>query len=494
MHLTRKQIHVMTIGLLLANVMSGLDATIINTALPAIIADLHGISCMGLIVSVFLLGMSVFTLLWSKFGERMGNKKAFELAVVLFIAGSALEGLSPDILFFVCARLLMGIGAGGLGSIPYIIFGNVYENLHTRSIILGFVSEVYGAASITGPLVGGLIVDSFSWHWIFYINVPIGLLIIAIIHFSYKEKIESVDKKVDWLGSFLLVSGLTCILMGIQFIGNESEMLVIGLIVSGIILCFCLVQAEKKASDPVMPLHIFKDRLLVLDFVLFAVIWGASIAFNTYIPLWAQGLLGMSALMGGLTQIPASVFDFAGSQLSASIRERWSFAGAVNLGILSLAVAEFGLLVAKSSASFVFLCIVAAFGGFAVGLIFNVLQIKVQYDSSRQDMAVATSFSFLIRILGQTLMASIYGVLMNVALNRGVERSGGKITLAMMNKLSDAKSARNLPQELLPQMRAIMHSGIQIIMTVALMLLVLAFYLNIKCKKAARKPSQKQMN
>lgn len=191
----------------------------------------------------------------------------------------------------------------------------------------------------------------------------------------------------------------------------------------------------------------------------------------------------MSALMGGLTQIPASVFDFAGSQLSASIRERWSFAGAVNLGILSLAVAEFGLLVAKSSASFVFLCIVAAFGGFAVGLIFNVLQIKVQYDSSRQDMAVATSFSFLIRILGQTLMASIYGVLMNVALNRGVERSGGKITLAMMNKLSDAKSARNLPQELLPQMRAIMHSGIQIIMTVALMLLMLAFYLNIKCKK-----------
>ena len=194
--MTRKQIHVMTIGLLLANVMSGLDATIINTALPAIIADLHGISCMGLIVSVFLLGMSVFTLLWSKFGERMGNKKAFELAVVLFIAGSALEGLSPDILFFVCARLLMGIGAGGLGSIPYIIFGNVYENLHTRSIILGFVSAVYGAASITGPLVGGLIVDSFSWHWIFYINVPIGLLIIAIIHFSYKEKIESVDKKV----------------------------------------------------------------------------------------------------------------------------------------------------------------------------------------------------------------------------------------------------------------------------------------------------------
>lgn len=487
--MTRKQIHVMTVGLLLANVMSGLDATIINTALPAIIADLHGISCMGLIVSVFLLGMSVFTPLWSKFGERMGNKKAFELAVVLFIAGSALEGLSPDILFFVCARLLMGIGAGGLGSIPYIIFGNVYENLHTRSIILGFVSAVYGAASITGPLVGGLIVDSFSWHWIFYINVPIGLLIIAIIHFSYKEKVESVDKKVDWLGSFLLVSGLTCILMGIQFIGNESEMLVIGLIVSGIILCFCLVQAEKKASDPVMPLHIFKDRLLVLDFDLFAVIWGASIAFNTYIPLWAQGLLGMSALMGGLTQIPASVFDFAGSQLSASIRERWSFAGAVNLGILSLAVAEFGLLVAKSSASFVFLCIVAAFGGFAVGLIFNVLQIKVQYDSSKQDMAVATSFSFLIRILGQTLMASIYGVLMNVALNRGVKRSGGRITLAMMNKLSDAKSARNLPQELLPQMRTIMHSGIQIIMTVALMLLVLAFYLNIKCKKAARKPS-----
>ena len=169
-----------TWSLLLANIMSGLDATIINTAIPAIVSDLHGIQYMGWIVACFLLGMSVSVPIWSKLGERMGNKFAFELSLVLFIVGSLLEGVAPNIYFFLIARILMGVGAGGMGSLPYVIVGYIYPNIKRRTVILSYIAASFSAACIAGPLVGGWIVDALSWHWVFYINVPLGLISIIL--------------------------------------------------------------------------------------------------------------------------------------------------------------------------------------------------------------------------------------------------------------------------------------------------------------------------
>ena len=199
--MTSKQIKWVTAGLLLASVIAGLDATIINTALPAIISDLNGIEYMGWIIAVFLLGMAVFTPLWSKLGENWGNKKAFQLSVVLFLAGSLLEGLAPNIGFFIAARTLMGIGAGGMGALPYIIIGYVFENINKRAHILGLISASFSAGSIIGPLLGGWIVDTLSWNWIFYINVPLGLVTISLIQAAYKEKVRQTKQAFDYRGA-----------------------------------------------------------------------------------------------------------------------------------------------------------------------------------------------------------------------------------------------------------------------------------------------------
>ncbi|KRL80550.1 MFS family major facilitator transporter [Lactobacillus ultunensis DSM 16047] len=180
--MNKKQILMVTWALILANIMSGLDATIINTAIPAIVSDLHGIQYMGWIVACFLLGMSVSVPIWSKLGERMGNKFAFELSLALFILGSILEGVAPDIYFFLISRVLMGVGAGGMGSLPYIIVGYIYPNVKKRTVILSYIAASFSAASIAGPLVGGWIVDALSWHWVFYINVAIRL---DLNHFEY---------------------------------------------------------------------------------------------------------------------------------------------------------------------------------------------------------------------------------------------------------------------------------------------------------------------
>ncbi len=165
--MNKKQIRMVTVALMLGNVMAGLDGTITNTAIPAIVSALHGIQFMGWIVAIYLLGMSVSIPIWTKIGEKITNKLAFEIALGLFVLGSTLEGLAPNIYFFLVARMIMGIGGGGMGSLPYIIAGYVFPNIKKRTQILGYLTASFNGAAILGPLVGGWLIDALSWHWVF---------------------------------------------------------------------------------------------------------------------------------------------------------------------------------------------------------------------------------------------------------------------------------------------------------------------------------------
>lgn len=488
--MNKKQISMITWALILANIMSGLDATIINTAIPAIVSDLHGIQYMGWIVACFLLGMSVSVPIWSKLGERMGNKFAFELSLVLFILGSILEGVAPDIYFFLISRVLMGVGAGGMGSLPYIIVGYIYPNVKKRTVILSYIAASFSAASIAGPLVGGWIVDALSWHWVFYINVPLGLISI-ILSIVYYRGIRKPEKNVhfDKSGAAALIVGLTCFLIGMQMLGITSMTMVASFVIVGIILLVIFIAIEKKAESPIVPLSVFTNKALVGDFILFALAWGAYIAVNTYLPMWSQAILGTSALIGGVTLIPNSILDIGGSQSAPALLRHFNNYRLLIFNLTLLAITALGLILVPSNTPYQILMIIAAFSGFGVGSIFVILQIKVQVDASEKDMAPATSLSFLIRILAQTIMSAVYGVIMNLALSRGIASHHG-ITMTMMNKLSDAASARGLPKALMPAMRSIFHSGIIEIMWTSVFLLVIAYVVNFiynrhEAKKAA---------
>lgn len=307
--MTKKQVSMVTFAMILANVMAGLDSTIINTAIPAIIADLHGIQFMGWIIALMLLGMSVSTPIWSKVGEKIGNKAAFELSLLLFVLGSLFQGLASNMYFFLIARTVMGIGAGGMGSIPYIMAGYIFDNIQKRTKILGYLGASFSVAAIVGPLAGGYLVDTLSWHWVFYINLPIGLFAILLSLLYYRETKEKQKSKFDLVGSFLVVIGLVLILLGIQLLGVASWWLIITLIILGLILMVIFFRYEANVVSPVIPISMFKNRALVGDLLLFAFTWGAFLAVNTYLPMWAQGLLGTTALIGGMTLVPNSIAD-----------------------------------------------------------------------------------------------------------------------------------------------------------------------------------------
>lgn len=485
---SKKNTLLVTLALLLSNTMAGLDGTIINTALPAIISDLHGIQYMGWIVAVFLLGMAVATPLWSKLGERIGNRGAYQLATLLFAVGSIFQAVSGNIVFFLIARTVMGIGAGGMNTLPFIIYADLYKNLRKRAQVIGYATASYSAASIVGPLIGGWIVDTFSWHWVFYINVPIALVSIVCVRYFFKETLKSHQTgNVDYLGAGIMITSLMTLLTGIQMIGTGSLALVLGLVFAGLALLVVLFRVEDRAVDPIVPNRLFKNPQLVTDFILFVVLWGAFIAFNIYIPMWAQGLLGLSALLGGMTQIPGAVTNLIGSLAGPAIQPKLGKHRVVTLGTVAFLIAFSGMLMIGDQAPFWFLLLMGAFEGFGLGMSFNVLQISVQEDAEERDVPIATSFAYLLRILSQTFMSSIYGVILNHALTRGIAESHGQITMAMMNKLSNLQRVHELPAHLLPAMRAIMYQGLHNIMLIATVLLVIVLAFNIWLQMKAKK-------
>ncbi|OPJ59987.1 MFS transporter [Clostridium chromiireducens] len=488
--MNKKGILIVTLALLLSNAMAGLDGTIVNTALPAIISDLHGIQYMGWIVAVFLLGMAVVTPLWSKLGERIGNRRTYQIATLLFAIGSIFQALSSDIILFLIARTIMGIGAGGMNTIPFIIYADLYKDLKKRAKVVGYATASFSAAAIIGPLIGGWIVDTFSWHWVFYINVPIALISILSVQFFFKEtKRISNGEKIDYLGAGIMVASLVILLTGIQMIETASLGLVSILIIIGLILLIVLFKVEEKAADPIIPNRLFKNGPLVVDFILFALLWGAFVAFNIYIPMWAQGLLGVSALIGGVTQIPGSFTNFAGSIVGPAIQPAFGKYRTVALGTLAFII-SFSIMVSAGIVIPMWVLLVSgAFEGFGLGLSFSILQISVQQDAEKRDIPIATSFAYLLRILSQTFMSSIYGVILNNALNKGVADTHGEVTIAMLNKLSDSQSSGDLPKDLIPLMKQIMYGGLHNIMIVALVLLIVALIFNIGLQLKIKKSS-----
>ncbi|MEE6636900.1 MFS transporter [Limosilactobacillus pontis] len=465
---------IVTGALLLSNIMAGMDGTIVNTALPAITSDLHALQYMGWIVATFLLGMAVATPLWSKFGEHKGNKVAYISATMMFMVGAIFQGLAPNILWFIIARTVMGIGAGGMNTIPFIVFAEIYQNLRKRAEVLGISSACFGTASIIGPLLGGWLVDTWSWHWVFYVNVPIAIVAITIISIFYRNSgQQAAGKPVDYLGATLLVTSLTTILVAVQLIGSVAWWVVVFLFLIGVGLLYWMAQVDNKAADPIVPSRLFKNRELVIDFSLFVIIWGSFIAFITYIPMWAQGLLGLSALLGGMTQIPGAVTNFIGSELVPFLQDRWGKYWIVTCGAASIFIAFLGIWIAGEDAPFWLLLTMGAFEGMGVGLVFNILQISVQTDAELRDVPIATSMGYLLRILSQTLMVAAYGVILNNQLFKGVQHSHG-ITLTMLNKLSNAETAGSLPKALVPTMRDILYNGYRDIVIAALILIVIS--------------------
>lgn len=481
--MNKKNIFIATIALLLANFMGGLDATIVNTALPAILSDLDGIRLVGWISSVFLLGTAISTVLWGRIADIFGNKRSFQVAMFIFIISSLIGGLATNMITLIVARAVMGIGSGGMISIPFIIYAELYPDSAGRARALARVTAAYTISTVVGPIVGGFIVDTLSWHWIFLINFPIGILAILMLQFSYKEsKKQHATTSFDYLGSAVLSLGLVLLL----FAGDALavSMLRAGtLFILGLISLVALYFIERNNDHALIPIELIKNWKIQSQNVIMFLINGFFIGYSVYAPMWAQGLLGTNATSAGLTQIASSILLLIGTRFTANLMRSIPFKRIVSIGVISVLLSALAMFFATQGSPYVWLMISGGFVGFGMGISFTPMQVSIQDSVESRLINVSTTFGLLFRTLGQTFMASIFGAMLSLNIARLAAQTNGRISVNMMNQLTDYTTAKSLPQGLLPEMRNILYTSLHVIMLVGLVLVLIALFVNITRKE-----------
>ena len=466
---------IVTISVFVATFMTAIEGTIVTTAMPTIVGSLHGIEIMNWVFSIYLLTNAMFTPIYGKLADKIGRRSIFIFGTLVFIIGSAMCGFSNTMLTLIISRAIQGIGAGAMMPVALTILADMYS-AEKRAKMLGLNSTAWGIASVVGPLTGGVIVDTIGWHWIFFINVPIGLVLIGLVsYYLVEEKQEKDNKKMDIQGSLFLMTMLLTLLLAFQFLSESGfDLKVIGMLGATILSIFLFIRAEKNAEDPVISLELFSSRIFIVVNLVAALISGFLMAVEVYIPMWMQGVLGYKAGLGGLVLAPLSILWVYGSSLVG----RWMVLHSMKTVLLrTLGIALIGgvsLLVIPMKMPFIVFLVISGITGIGVGGTIVATTVQAQNSVGMDQLGVATSFNTLSKTIGQTVMVSVFGLILNTITRTELAKAALTDDPDIMNKLVNPQTAKLLPENLLLPLREILHQGLWGIYVAGVALVLLA--------------------
>lgn len=400
----------MVIAIYIATLITAIEATIVVTATRAITNDLGNPNLTALIFSTYLFSSALATPIFGGMADNYGKKRIFQTGLLLFLLGTILCGFAPSSWFLLTARVIQGIGAGGIMPMTFALIGELFD-LSTRGKVMGLNNSAWGIASLIAPLLGGVILSQLSWHWIFFINIPFILIVLTLVQLFYQEeKIYAPSSQNSFVQYSALIVSLLITLSGIQLLASQ---IFIGgaLLILGLLTLFIFYRQETKTTVPIVPIQTIQIRNFRLLTICVFLINGALIGFQVYLPLWVQTELHLSATLGGLALLPSSIFFILGSYYSGKLLLRYKQKKLLQL-VLAGALAGFLILsFLPNTTGYSALLLLSSFLGFFIGTGVTVSVISAQAYATQENLSSVSGFITLCRTLGQSFLVTILGVI-----------------------------------------------------------------------------------
>jgi EmrB/QacA subfamily drug resistance transporter len=428
-YLSHRQILVVLFGLMAGMLLAALDQSIVGTALPRIVSDLGGLDKLAWVVTAYLLTSTAATPLWGKISDLYGRRLIFQTAIVIFLVGSALCGLSQNLPELIAFRALQGVGGGGLMSIALATIGDIIPP-RERGRYQGYFGAVFGVSSVAGPLLGGWFTDGPGWRWIFYVNLPVGIAALVITSVALNLPTSRREHRIDFLGAAIIVAGVTSLLLYLDWAGKAYGWFAPGplaLLIAAVLLAVAFVFVEHHAVEPIIPLRLFRNPVFavgnIYGFLAGVAMFGAII----FLPFYLQIVLGMTPTQSGLALLPMVIGIFVTSIGSGRLITRTGrYKIYPILGAAILVVALFLLSRLRVDTPYRQLAVYMFAFGAGLGLTMQTITTAVQNAVEFRDMGTATSATTFFRQMGGTIGAAIFGaVLTNRLAVHVAEQMGG---------------------------------------------------------------------
>ncbi len=417
---------IVLIALVLSMFMAAIEGTIIATAMPDIVSDLGGFTLYSWVFSSFLLMQAVTIMVYGKLADLFGRKPVFIIGVVIFLTGSLLCGFAETMTALIVFRLIQGLGAGAIHPMVTTMVGDMY-NVEERAKVQGYLASVWGISSVAGPLLGGMIVQYIDWAWIFWLNIPIGLIGLAGVILFFHEKVDKEQKTIDYLGtSFFFIAISSLIIVFVQAGTNWSwlSLETIGLIALFIICISLFIWQEKRCVAPMMPIYLWKNKLMVVANIATLLSGMIILGLTTFLPTYVQGVMGETAVAAGFTLSTLSIGWPISSTIAGHLVLRIGFRRTAFLGGIALFIGTFLFFLLDAEKGAIYAGFSSFIVGIGMGLTSTTFIVAIQNSVSWQERGSATSLNMFMRIIGSAIGTALLGGILNLRLQQYYQQAG----------------------------------------------------------------------